>query len=132
MNAPCPAKGKQCKNCNRPGHFAKVCRSTRRRSSPRRHARKHVLNVDYPRSPSTSSSESDGYLYSVQNEPSKPTETLKIHRVTLPQAKIKINNVNFPFMIDTGASVNVMDENAFSKLQSHTVRNDIKLKQPKT
>ena len=132
VNAPCPAKGKQCKNCNRPGHFAKVCRSTRRRSSPRRHARKHVRNVDYPRSPSTSSSESDGYLYSVQNEPSKPTETLKIHRVTLPQAKIKINNVNFPFMIDTGASINVMDENAFSKLQSHTVRNDIKLKQPRT
>ena len=132
MNAPCPAKGKQCKNCNRPGHFAKVCRSTWRRSSPRRDARKHVRNVDYPRSPSTSSAEFDGYLYPVQNEQSKPTETLKIHRVTLPQPKIKINNVNFPFMIDTGASINVIDENAFSKLQSHTVRHKVKLKQPKT
>ena len=28
VNAPCPAKGKQCKSCNQPGHFAKVCRST--------------------------------------------------------------------------------------------------------
>ena len=24
LNAPCPAKGKQCKSCNRHGHFAKV------------------------------------------------------------------------------------------------------------
>ena len=74
VNAPCPARGKQCKNCNRPGHFAKVCRSTRRQSSPRRHARKHVRNIDYRRSPSTSSSESNDLLYSVQNEQSKPTE----------------------------------------------------------
>jgi hypothetical protein len=25
VNAPCPARGKQCNNCNRLGHFAKVC-----------------------------------------------------------------------------------------------------------
>ena len=31
----------------------------------------------------------------------------------------------------TGASINVMDENAFSKLQSHNERNKLKLKQPK-
>ena len=35
-------------------------------------------------------------------------------------------------MIDTGASINVMDENAFSKLQSHNKRNQVKLRKPKT
>ena len=35
-------------------------------------------------------------------------------------------------MIDTSASINVMDENAFSKLQSQNKRNQVKLKKPKT
>ena len=34
-------------------------------------------------------------------------------------------------MIDTGASINV-DENAFSKLQSHNMRTQVKLRKPKT
>jgi hypothetical protein len=41
VNAPCPARGKQCNNCNRLGHFAKVCRSTKQTNS-RRRDRKHV------------------------------------------------------------------------------------------
>ena len=35
-------------------------------------------------------------------------------------------------MIDTGASINVIDENAFSRLQNNTKRNSIRLKKPKT
>ena len=35
-------------------------------------------------------------------------------------------------MIDTGASINVMDENACFKLQSHNKRNQVKLRKPKT
>ena len=134
LNAPCPARGKQCKSCNRHGHFAKVCRSTQQQQRSRsfHRERKHIRNLDCRRSPSTSTSESDDHLYSVHCEHNKPTEMPKIHRVTLPQAKIKINNVNFPFMIDTGASINVMDENAFSKLQSHSKHNQVKLRKPKT
>ena len=138
VNAPCPARGKQCNNCNRLGHFAKVCRSTKQ-TNYRRRDRKHVRNIDYQqqRRSETSSSESDEYLYSVQSEqtaPSKPTksENPEVNRLTLPQARIKINNVNFLFMIDTGASINVIDENAFSRLQNNTKRNSIRLKKPKT
>jgi hypothetical protein len=36
VNAPCPARGKQCNNCNRLGHFAKVCRSSKQTNSRRR------------------------------------------------------------------------------------------------
>ena len=79
INAPCPARGKQCNNCNRLGHFAKVCRSTKQTNS-RRRDRKHVRNIDYQQQlrSETSSSESDEYLYSVQSEqtaPSKPTKS---------------------------------------------------------
>ena len=35
-------------------------------------------------------------------------------------------------MIDTGASINVMDENACFNLQSHNKRNQVKLRKPKT
>ena len=104
LNAPCPARGKQCKNCNRHGHFVKVCRSTQQQS------------CSFPRK--RPESESDDYVYSVPSEQSNPIETPKIHRMTTPQA-IQINNVNFPFIIDTGASINVMDENAFSKLKTN-------------
>ena len=113
-----------------------VCRSTQPQSSSfhreRPIERQHIRNLDCRRSPSTSSSESDEYLYSVQSEQSNLIETPKIHRVTLPQAKIKINNVNFPFMIDTGACINVMDKNAFSKLQNNNKHNPVKLSKPKT
>jgi hypothetical protein len=73
-------------------------------------------------------------VQSEQTAASKPTksENPEVNRVTLPQARIKINNVNFLFMIDTGASINVIDENAFSRLQNNTKRNSIRLKKPKT
>ena len=35
-------------------------------------------------------------------------------------------------MIDTGASINVIDENAFSRLQNNTKRNSSRLRKPKT
>lgn len=129
VDSPCPARGKSCRNCDRLGHFAKVCRSTT--TMPSRHRNKQtVRNIDQD---SASSSDSDEWLYTLHKGQQKPTKTPStIHRVNLPQAKIKINNVNFKLMIDTGASINVLDENTFTKLQNAGQVHQIKLTKPKT
>ena len=80
LNAPCPARGKQCKSYNHHGHFAKVCRSTQQQQRSRsfHRERKHIRNLDCRRSPSTPTSESDDHLYSIHCEHNKPTEMPKI------------------------------------------------------
>lgn len=134
ISSPCPARGKSCRNCNRVGHFAKVCRSTTTPSHGHRNENT-VRNVRHFEN--SSSSDSDEYLYTVQTRQNEQQESMPAqpniaYRINLPHAKIKINNVDFKLMIDTGASINVLDENDFIKLQQTGKARQIKLKQPKT
>ena len=41
---PCPAKGKECRKCNKVGHFAKVCKSTKKQTYTRRSDTKSKIN----------------------------------------------------------------------------------------
>ena len=113
---PCPAKGKQCRNCNKFNHFAKLCRSPRanirqghtsRQNQPRRRDNFRPVQTaeDKPQS-SSESSESD-YCYAVNTNYNKA-----------PTTKLKINGKNVKFAVDTGSTINVIDENTFKQLQN--------------
>lgn len=43
-------------------------------------------------------------------------DTRQVYHIGRPQTTIKIGNVELPVMIDSGASVNVMDKKDFEKL----------------
>ena len=99
----CPARGVTRKRCHKLNHFAKWCKSDRNtrpkpvpRPSQRREQRVNQLN----------SPGDDDYAYVVNAINSN---------VVLPHARVKVENVELDILIDTGASVDVVDEATFAR-----------------
>ena len=95
----CPAKGQTCNFCLKPNHFEKVCRR-------KKQADRQVQQIDED---ARNSSEEE-YAWAICNSPKN-----KAARKS-PMTAILINNINAKMMIDTGASVNVMDEATYDKI----------------
>ena len=122
-NRPCPAKNSVCNHCGVKGHFAKVCRSRENKeqekdrkkgfSSPdkRRQTQRHGIKkqqanaVEASQRRSNDESSEEEYVYTVVKERNKKTH-----------ANVKVNGQNVHFLIDTGATVDIIDANTFEKL----------------
>ena len=112
----CPAKGKQCKKCGKQNHFAKVCRSKpeQKENPPASQGNryKHKLkkpvkplrNIEHEKYDTESSDSDENYLYAVTN-------------TTTPKVNVKICQHSFKATVDTGASINVIDQNTYAKLK---------------
>ena len=103
----CPAKDKNCKACRKRGHFARVCRTNPLKS-------KHVNAV--AQSPDENKLNVDGteeyeYVYTVNKSPNCP-----------PTSSVEIEGQRINMMIDSGASVNLIDESTYMKLSPHEKR----------
>ena len=117
---PCPARGKDCRKCGQLNHFAKHCRSSKpstksetvSKPTQPRHTVHHVANLP------SSDTDDEEYLYTVNSEQQKT-----------PKTCIKINNVYVNMVVDTGASIDIIDEPTFAALQKSA---RIKLQQSKT
>ena len=92
---PCPARGKTCKACRKIGHFAHVCRS-----KPR---------IVAPVETGQSFDEEYEYDYTIDNQENKKP----------PICQLQINGKTVEMMIDSGASVNLLDETTFQRINSH-------------
>ena len=111
-NNPCPAKNKECRKCKKLNHFARVCRSgpmespgqsTAKLSQSRGNTIRPVNTSDLKE---TSSESSDSeYCYAVNTKQSKS-----------PITKLTINNQKVTFTVDTGSTINIIDENTFKTL----------------
>ena len=128
---PCPAKGKTCKKCGKPNHFAKMCLTKSqpelpqaRLSVPRQKKPQQKSNVRYIHtktketeeisSSSTESSSTDDGVFTIGNG----TDKSKV-----PITSIEVNDVTVQMMIDTGASTDIIDEATYELInQSHTVQ----------
>ena len=95
----CPAKGQTCNFCLKPNHFEKVCRGEKQTN-------RQVRQIDQD---NRNSSEEE-YAWSINNSRKNRAAARKS-----PMTTIQINNTNANMMIDTGASVNVMDEATYAK-----------------
>ena len=107
---PCPARGQECYNCGRRGHYSRSCHSGRRQN-PRPRGHENV-NATFEEG-----DDDVTYAYGINtaNKSMSPTVDVSIHGK-------KIN-----FLIDTGASINVMDEQDFNE-----IRHYVKLKKSTT
>ncbi|CAB3982995.1 Gag-Pro-Pol poly [Paramuricea clavata] len=95
-NGDCPAKGKECRACGKSGHFAKVCRS--------KPNRREIHQV------SETPSEEPEYLFTVQNNHQHNTS---------PLCEVHIANEPVQTIIDSGASVNIIDESTYEKIRKY-------------
>ena len=92
----CPAKGKDCKACGKIGHFARVCRT----NPPKTESVKHITQ---------DTDDEYEYVYSVNNQGNKQP----------PTCKLQIEGKTVDMMIDSGASVNLIDETTFQVINDH-------------
>ena len=118
----CPASDKFCSYCSKPGHFAKVCHSRRKQQQPPNARNIHVKSIHEDFSamnlistptpnPNFDSDSEQEYIFSINHDNS-------------PQVQISLQDRQVPFIIDTGASCNVIDEKSFLQL------NNISLSKP--
>ena len=141
----CPAFGKECRGCGRLGHFKEVCRAkhTGRSgsfSSNRRSMRKRINQMNIAKQPSheqggaqsstsvSSDSETDNeYAFVVEpqsnvvNHPTvMKTDTSRVSTAkSSPQAHLKIHKTNVNFLIDSGATINILDPRDFQAISQH-------------
>ena len=107
----CPAQGKECHKCGKMNHFAKFCRG--KPGKGRKSGQSRTQN--FSRSgqhtqvkqlvPSQSDTD-DEYLYPVRG-----------NKNPRPHATIKVLGHSFDILIDTGASINVIDQETFLRMK---------------
>jgi hypothetical protein len=105
----CPAKGKTCNKCKKSNHFAKVCRSGKK---------VHSLTTTTETTQHTYSSSEDEYLFGLNEH----------NNTKQPKATVCLKETQLEMVVDTGATVNIMDENTLSKLKSQPKLNNTKTK----
>ena len=121
---PCPAKNKTCLNCGKANHFAKVCRSAAKkpetkpkkmlRSRRKQDAERRRVRRIASRSQEETSSSSSSSCDSTDSDFAYTLNPNLQQRI--PYAQIKINDAPVNMVIDTGASVDIIDEHTLKTL----------------
>ncbi len=133
----CPAFGKECRGCGRVGHFKEVCRakhtgipnsfSCKERNIRKRINQMNVAEAPYKQraqsTPSVSSDSENNNEYAFVVE---PQSTVLNHSTVMktdascvstakstPQCRVKIHETNVKFLIDSGATINILDPRDF-------------------
>ena len=131
---PCPARGKTCALCKNKHHFARCCRSSMPEMNNQEKGKKHVskITVQPVLDESCSSSDSDSYVYSVNNYQNEADVDAKppanVNQIA-PNVRLElnINNVKTPVLIDTGTSINLIDLKSWQRIKSSKFNDSLKL-----
>ncbi|KAJ8044099.1 hypothetical protein HOLleu_11471 [Holothuria leucospilota] len=102
----CPAMGELCRNCKRPNHFAKVCRT--KKDTGQYSAGRNVSSVQQMDNDDTT--DGNEFFVGVTNTPGKP---LKNNSWTV---NLSLESKTVTVQIDTGAQCNVMSQKTYSTL----------------
>ncbi|CAC5363561.1 unnamed protein product [Mytilus coruscus] len=113
----CPAQGKSCNFCKKLNHFEKMCRSKRNTNTKR--SVNTLENSDFENNfecqSKIDSSSDDEYVFGLQTESTKGTvNSIKRDQ---PRICVKINESNINVLIDTGSSINVIDEDTYNRMK---------------
>lgn len=96
----CPAKGQKCRKCDRYDHFERCCPSNGKKV--------HKINER-----SDSESEGNGYAWRVRVK----NLVMAVKDWFMPMVTVFLCGISLSFMVDTGAQVNIIDEQSFKKLK---------------
>ena len=120
----CPAFGKRCNKCQRPNHFAAVCKAdepspasyntTKKDRRQGQRGKKNVKKASGYESDSQSSSDEDFITQSIAHMTIKKVQKRYSLEKTVP---LTINDISIRAEPDSGADVNVMDEYQFRALR---------------
>ena len=119
--APCPAKGQSCRKCGKPNHFARMCLSKANAKQPQRPKAPNTgprIRQVSAHEADTSSSSDDEYLYTLEHAGTS---------AKTPTVQIQIEGFTVDMIVDTGASVDILDEAMFNKINRS---NKIQLQPP--
>lgn len=112
----CPAFGKECRNCKKMNHYSSCCRSdpaakpTAKTPTNRKPQKRHQTRVN--KLETQDSSGDDAYVYTVE----LCTMSAANHEAR-PRFKISLNGQQLSVIADSGADINIIDEQDYSKLQ---------------
>ena len=121
-DTPCPAKGRKCHKCNIYGHYARCCFKVKKppkpqfvssnsKSCPPR--KSHANQVHVCQSNNHNESDSD-YSLAVNNASSNFDK--------IPRTELQINGVKCEILIDSGATVNIIDQPTFNHINLNSVK----------
>ena len=110
----CPAKGKECLKCGKENHFSNKCRSKGNRQQVQQNKGRKLALHPLDRDNSSRNSYED-YLYGIHYE-----------RTKSPQINVTVCGQSFKIVVDTGATINAIDQNTISKMR------DVKLQSTQT
>ncbi|CAG2253961.1 unnamed protein product [Mytilus edulis] len=128
----CPAYGKQCRNCEKYNHFASVCRTEKKKQQYRagnfRRGERSVKKTTEDKIETDSNTDVSDYDEDEDYFGETIQHIMKIRKVKTIQGvrdiektvTVRIDDVDVRVEPDSGADVNVMDENQFVKFQSKT------------
>ena len=94
----CPAKDRKCNICDIKGHYWRFCKSKKNRN------RAKVMQVEVQNEFTDSENSEDEYVFGVGSQQATP------------QVDVKVNGQTVLCYVDTGASVNVIDNKTFKSL----------------
>ena len=102
----CPAKGKECRNCGKLNHFVKFCKSKQKKEEVSAVGGEEMMEQ----------SEND-YLFTVEEENQIDGYVFQVGEPErLPRRKIKIANTDISCLIDTGSTLNIIDEVTWNQM----------------
>ncbi len=108
----CPAKGKKCDNCGIMNHFSRVCHSAQKGGNRVQQVQDEPINRH-------DSPDDDDYLYSIQDKQNQgqvnATRTYGKKRGAIRH--IKVSGKEIPIMIDSGATVDIMDQETYDSMR---------------
>ena len=114
----CPAKGKVCRKCQKNDRFARVCRSKNKTKgqasnenvSKQESNKKNLVKPLQHHDDTDNESSAEEYTYTIRQKTPEQNKGC-------PYVKVKIAGQLVSMMVDTGASINVLDQNTFEKLK---------------
>ena len=120
----CPAKGKRCLVCDKLNHFAKMCRN---RSAP---TKTQVPKKGYRQTKQRARAVTTGKITSRNDESDDSEEQYTYHVSSVsnspvisdePMFDVTIGNTSICVMADSGATVNIINEQDYLKMKPRTV-----------
>ena len=112
----CPARGKECLNCHKIGHFSKVCRTRGGRGKP-------IDTIDVEDTDDTTTyTEEDEHNSAYGADLYVGTVTATDSSTELWYKTYTIDNENIDFKLDTGSQANILPRATFDKLNQRPLQ----------